>query len=526
MTHEDNILIVDDEPKICQFLEVLLRREGYRVGSVFNAADALVLIEKGNHDLIVTDLKMPGMDGFGLIRRIRDIKDNVPIIMITGYATVENAVKAMRHGVDDYVTKPFNIEELRKVIARTLHTAHVERENADLLLRLQKANDDLERHKELLVEKVVRTGSELRAVNDVLEEHRGRLDMFQQLSCITTTERDLNRLLDQALVAINSAVDAESSSIMLCEGDSLVVRACCRSDGDKDIVGTRQPRNAGIAGYVARLQQVLMVRDLHSDDRVNVTPGQEHKPPSFISVPVLQRGRTLGVVNVGCKRDGLPFAEKDLDVVTSVANQIAPAIENTALYHELEERCVSVLKALATTIEAKDQYTSGHSRRVSNYACALAKVAGANDGEVELLRRAAELHDIGKIAVAEMVLDKPGRLSADERTMVCSHPAIGERIIEPLDFLQSVQPLIRHHHERMDGKGYPDGLHGSQIPRLARILTIADAYDAMTSERPYRPAMNRDAALQEIKSCAGQQFDTELANLFESNVVMSGQKTE
>ena len=143
-------------------------------------------------------------------------------------------------------------------------------------------------------------------VNDVLEEHRGRLDMFQQLSCITTTEHDLDRLLEQALVSVNSTLDAESSSIMLCESDSLVVRACVRTNGDKDIVGTRQPRNAGIAGYVARLQQVLMVLDLHSDDRVDVTPGQEHKPPSFISVPILNRGRTLGVVNVVCKRNGLP----------------------------------------------------------------------------------------------------------------------------------------------------------------------------------------------------------------------------
>ena len=518
MTEQNNILIVDDEPKICQFLEVLLRREGYRVGSVFNAADALVVVEKGPYDLIITDLKMPGMDGFELIGRLKQIRNDIPIIMITGYATVETAVKAMRYGVDDYVTKPFNVEELRKVIARALHGARMERENRNLLDRLKKANADLERHKELLVEKVVKTGSELQTVRDHLEEHKDKLHVFDQLSRLVTTEHDLDRLLQQALLAVNAGVGAHSSSVMLCEGNDLVVRAC-QGDTEKTLIGTRQPKTDGVAGYVAQQQQSLIVQNLNTDSRVRPTPGQEHKPPAFISVPILHRGRTLGVINVGSKRNGMPFNDKDLGLATSAANQIAPAIENTALYHELRERCVAVLKALATTIEAKDHYTSGHSRRVGDYACALAKAAGASEAELELLRRAAELHDIGKIAVTENILDKPGQLTADERNLVRSHPSIGERIIEPLEFLKPVQPLIRHHHERMDGGGYPDGLHGSEIPRLARMLAIADAFDAMTSERPYRPAMSTDAAVGEIKGCAGQQFDDQLARLFAERII-------
>jgi len=518
MTDQETILVVDDETKICQFLEILLRREGYRVNSAYNVADALIMVERSRPDLIITDLKMPGMDGFELVRRLKEIDGEVPIVMITGYATVENAVKAMRYGVDDYVTKPFNIDELRKVIARALRAARLERENRELVIRLRKANNDLERHKELLVEKIQKTGSELRAVRNVAEEQKDKLYVFDRLSRLVTAERNLNRLLRQTLLAINAAVDARSSSIMLCEGEFLVVRAC-EGMHDTDIIGKRQRTSDGIAGYVVRQQQALIVQNLQTDDRVSPTPGQEHKQPSFISVPIIHRGFTLGVINVGNKRNNSPFGENDLAMVSSVSNQIAPAIENAALYHQLEESCVAVLKALMTTIEAKDYYTSGHSQRVRDYACDLARAVGMRETDLELLRRAAELHDIGKIAVNDTILDKPERLTQNERDLVQAHPSIGERIVEPLDFLKPVRSLIRHHHERVDGKGYPDGLHAEEIPILARVLAIADAFDAMTSERPYRPAMNDETAMAEIRSGAGQQFDEDLARVFLEEVV-------
>jgi len=316
MAKETSILIVDDEPKICQFLEVFLTREGFRAGSVRSAAEALATLEKDRYDLVITDLKMPGMDGFELVRRLKSLRRDLPVVMITGYATVETAVQALRHGVDDYITKPFNIEELRKVIARTLRASRVEREN-----------------------------------------------------------------------------------------------------------------------------------------------------------------------------------------------------------REMEERCIAVLKALATLLESKDKYLSGHSERVGRYACALGEAIGAGPKELELLRTAADLHDIGKIAVNERILDKPDRLTSDERDAVEDHPTLGERIVGPLHFLQPIQPLIRHHHEHMDGTGYPDRLKGGEIPRLARILAIADAFDAMTSERPYRPAMTAAEAAKEIASCAGDQFDEALAGTFCTKVI-------
>ena len=175
----------------------------------------------------------------------------------------------------------------------------------------------------------------------------------------------------------------------------------------------------------------------------------------------------------------------------------------------------SVLFALARTLEAKSRYTHGHTERVTAYALALAAQVGLPEGEREVLRRGAALHDIGKIAVPDAILDKPGRLTAEEYEVIKRHPAEGVRIVEPLRSLRDTIPLVRWHHERLDGKGYPDGLYGGAIPLLARILAVADVYDALSSERPYRPALPPAECLRLLReSAAGGGLDPELVAHF------------
>ncbi len=165
-------------------------------------------------------------------------------------------------------------------------------------------------------------------------------------------------------------------------------------------------------------------------------------------------------------------------------------------------------------IDAKDRYTHGHSKRVSDVSIMIGRELKLSKEAEELLQYASDLHDIGKIGISEVIISKEGKLTVDEYEIIKTHPLVGETIIEPVPFLQDAKPVIRHHHERYDGYGYPDGLKGEEIPLLARIIHIADAYDAMTSDRPYRRALSHALAVQEIKKHSGSQFDPKVVEAF------------
>ena len=200
--------------------------------------------------------------------------------------------------------------------------------------------------------------------------------------------------------------------------------------------------------------------------------------------------------------------------VADVAARCKALLRVKDLVDELDS-AQAVMFALARTVEAKSRYTQGHTERVTGYAVALAARLGLPEGERELLRRGASLHDIGKIAIPDAILDKPGKLTAEEYEIVKRHPADGVRIVEPLKSIRDTIPLIRWHHERMDGRGYPDGLFGGAIPFLVRVLSVADVYDALASERPYRPAMRHEECRKVmVKDAAGGGLDPELVGVF------------
>ena len=181
----------------------------------------------------------------------------------------------------------------------------------------------------------------------------------------------------------------------------------------------------------------------------------------------------------------------------------------------------SIIYALAVAVEAKDPYTRGHSERVAEFSVRLANALGLFSRDFAIIRGAALLHDIGKIGISGSILRKPGSLTGIEFQQVKKHPGIGERICLSLKFARDMLPIIRHHHERFDGKGYPDGLKGEKIPLMARIVAVADAFDAMTSDRPYRPGMTVDEALNVLGGGAGSQWDPELVAVF-INMIREG----
>ena len=231
-------------------------------------------------------------------------------------------------------------------------------------------------------------------------------------------------------------------------------------------------------------------------------------------MPIVYNLKTLGVLCAANDRSDARFTDEDVKLLGAIVGQIAPSVENAALCRKLEESSYSAVRALVAAVEARDRYTSGHSMRVTQYAMMIGEALGLPDEEMVTLERAGQLHDLGKVGIADQLLNKPAVLSVDEYGIVKQHPRVGEQIIEPLRFLTREAKAIRHHHERPDGKGYPDGLKGEEIGVISRILSVADAFDAMTSPRPYRPPKDFDEAVEEIASLSGVQFDAEIARIF------------
>ncbi len=237
--------------------------------------------------------------------------------------------------------------------------------------------------------------------------------------------------------------------------------------------------------------------------------------PQIILQPILRSGRLAGFILAGEKGGIDPqVSSYDTHLLEATASYIGPFLENASLYETQNRMFLGTLQALTSAIDAKDPYTHGHSERVAHLSAQLAAAVGLEHERVERIHIAGLVHDVGKIGVPELILGKPGRLDDAEMDAIRQHPAIGHRILQDIPVLDDIVPGVLHHHERWDGDGYPAKLAGNKIPQIARIIGVADTFDAMSSNRAYRPAMTRDKVLAEIRSCAGSQFDPELVEPF------------
>jgi HD-GYP domain-containing protein (c-di-GMP phosphodiesterase class II) len=226
------------------------------------------------------------------------------------------------------------------------------------------------------------------------------------------------------------------------------------------------------------------------------------------------RDQVFGVIALSGKSNEHVYTERDLYYIQSIANRASLNIENRLLYESLYMNLLSTFQSLVTSIQARDYYTEEHSMRVKALVIRIAEAMNCSPHEIESLKIASTLHDVGKISIPDNILLKPGRLTEGEFDVIKNHPVIGENILKPLPILDTERLIIRHHHERWDGTGYPDGLHGSDIPFLSRIITVVDAFDAMTNNRPYRKAMTIKEAVSELKKNINHQFDEEIVNCF------------
>jgi NTP pyrophosphatase (non-canonical NTP hydrolase) len=233
---------------------------------------------------------------------------------------------------------------------------------------------------------------------------------------------------------------------------------------------------------------------------------------SFMCAPLAAKGTVLGLIYLDNQEESNCFDESDVALLSALANQSAIAIENARLYEDLQKAYHESIVALMNTVEAKDAYTRGHSRRTSRYSVGIALEMKLHGKACKEIKTAAEFHDIGKIGVQDLIIGKDSALSTMEFKDIQSHVLTGESILKPIEYLRFALPVIRHHHECYDGSGYPDGLKGDEIPLEARIVGVADAFDAMTTQRPYNEPLSIEKALEKLESQRGRQFDPDVVD--------------
>ncbi len=485
------VLVVDDEKVIREILSDFLTMEGYVVRTVENGEAALQELERRGYNLIISDLKMPGMGGLELLERVSELRTNVLTVIMTGFGTVETAIEAMKKGAYDYILKPFKIEEVVHVVERGLDRQRLQQEN----IRLKEAVS-------------------LYKVSEAIA---------QSLS--------LDTVLDLILDAVLVEAEADVATLLLKDpGTGIFVERTSRhsATAEGSFAGTVNV-NEVLSHYLT--DKPILVHGLRAL-KFFEEPPKDKRLVSFCSIPLKVQDRVIGMLNAYSYTRGHKFSEGQRKMLSVLASRAAVSIENARLYEDLvskhrdlqavnqtlADNFRATIIGFAHALEESDKYTRGHSERVAFYSSLTARGLTLPEPEVERVVQAGLMHDIGKIGIRYEKLNKPGKLTPEEVAMFRTHPAKGKRILEPIPSMAELIPGAWCHHENWDGSGYPRGLVGDNIPLLGRVVAIADTYDAMTSDRAYRKALPHDVSIAELERCAGAQFDPELVPIFIAKV--------
>jgi len=343
---------------------------------------------------------------------------------------------------------------------------------------------------------------------------RETLDRYKELSLLygiaekISTNMSPQEVGHMLLEQVLHLVKADNASVAMLDADERLEELAGAGCVDSQRRHRAVMQTTGIAADVISQGRAEIVNEVASDTRFVADAATPVS--SLMCAPLKVKDKVIGVITISTEAPHTYTAD-ELKMLSSLAVQAASVIENATLYDRLHETFFSTVNVLAETIEMRDHYTGGHTRRVRDVSSQIGKAMGLSAEDMETLRLAASMHDIGKIGIDDAILRKPGRLSSEEFAQIKRHPEYGGEILQHVTGLRHIVPLVRGHHERYDGHGYPDGLEGEDIPLLARIIAVADAFDAMISHRPYRKALPMDVALAEINDNKGAQFDPRCA---------------
>jgi len=470
------VLVVDDDDGVRRVLQRLVEQLGCQVGTAANGQEALAELRAKPYDLVITDLRMPKMDGISLVHACRSQFPLAGIMVVTGYGTIESAVEALKMGVDDYLTKPLVLasltEKLDAYFAKRDEVGRVTPSSA--------------------IEPLV-------ALSNLLT---GQLGLYDLVYAILELIR---RAMRPTTAQITVFGFQGQEDLTFAVGPPLI-----------DSTPLAQADRAWTAALAAAEVPWYL-----GDDPTAARGTNAHG--RCLLVPLRAPDEVVGTLLLARQQSDPPYRNTDAQLLQVFGFQIGIAMLHARTrqqmldaFQDLNEITLSAVSTLFSAIGTYDRYTHDHSERVSQFADKLAQAAGVPDEQRETIRIAGLLHDIGKLGVHDATLNKADSLDESELDRIRHHPRMGARILADMPAFRHVIPVVAHHHECWDGSGYPDGLRGEEIPLGARILAIADSYDSMVSDRPYRPAMAPAEARQQILDCAGTQFDPELAQLWGS----------
>ncbi|MCL4557847.1 MAG: response regulator [Deltaproteobacteria bacterium] len=465
-----SILVVDDESSIRDLLKEYLSLEGYKVDTAEDGNDAYTYLRKSYYDIVLTDLEMPGMNGIELLEKANTEGLNHKFIILTGFGTVETAIMALKLGAIDYILKPFKLEELGFIIKKAVHRRRLEEENIQLREALS-----LYQISEAMI-----LNNNIRAVLDlILEKAMHELDA--DIVILSLKETISKPLITRVL---KSSMDITADELESALNKEKIFKRL-ESERYMNLTGRQidQIRSGSAMGFDIR---------------------------SYLSVAVGLRDRFYGALCAFRVKSDMPFTDAQRKLTTIFGERITTLLEVKRSDEGLQHAIIESIESLVKALEAKDPFTKGHSERVSVYAHIVAERLKLDAKTVLNVTQAGRLHDIGKIGIRYDALTKKDGLDKEEYEQFKLHPGIGANILKPMSFLADIIPMILHHHERYDGKGYPDGLEGENIPLGARILAICDSFDVMTSDRPYRSTLPKEKVKSELRSNSGTQFDPKL----------------
>lgn len=497
------VLIVDDDSTMLRFYHRLLDKHGYRVCEAYDGQQAIDLVSKFIPDVIVMDAIMPNLGGLDCTRQIKSNPDtgDIPIIMISASTGAKDIIAGLEAGVDEYVAKPIQAREFILRV-RSMARLHLSR-------------------------------NELAMSNQVRSEQARILSLLLDLSQTLAVLHDLDETLERILLMTSELTGSRQISIYLPDNNDKCSLYLAKATGvDENLIHTIPlPNITSVINDVYTTGNPLIFNTSEDVSRYNKKCKTEYiMNIPMICFPLYTAENIIGVINITDRYGHRHYQSFEIETIDLLTNIAATAIQDIHARQICDAAHDSIVHALAKLAEFRDDDTGSHLDRVTHYCLTLARYLQSKSKYQDIInkefmynmKRAVPLHDIGKVAIPDAILLKPGKLSDEEMNIMRTHAEIGwkticsvkARVQNGAIFLQMAEDITYAHHERFDGKGYPRGLSGTNIPLAARITSLADVYDALTTDRVYRKAMSHEATKQIIVEGKATQFDPEIVDTF------------